>query len=161
MSKSSRDELALKLASVSPNHPLKSKDLKIAEGDDPSLSIVFDENEKIYLCAIKKGKDDVFYFPSLKDSWILPSRPTVTVDSGAVKFVVNGANVMRPGITKIDGHFASGDIVVVNEEKYGKAIAVGLAKMSESEMQSAKKGQAVETLHYVGDKFWDMLKEVP
>ena len=136
LSKSARDELLDNLKKIPNVAPIRSKDLKIAEGDDPSFAVIFDENDKIYLGSKKKNKDEKgspeIYFPLLKDAWILPSRPSITVDSGAVKFVVNGANIMRPGITKIEGDFASGDIVVVKEEKYGKAIAVGVDNQSQS-----------------------------
>jgi PUA domain protein len=163
MSKSSRDELGESLSKFPNVQPIKSKDLKIAEGDDPTISIIFDENEKIYLGS-KKKKDEKssgqIYFPLIKDNWILPSRPVVTVDSGAVKFVVSGANIMRPGITKIEGDFNVGDLVVVKEEKFGKVIAVGLAKGAKIDVEAAKKGVVIENLHYVGDKYWEMLKEI-
>ncbi|MDA4129955.1 MAG: RNA-binding protein [Thaumarchaeota archaeon] len=165
MSKSARDDLLENLKKLSNVAPIKSKDLKIAEGDDPSISIIFDEKDKIFLGSKKKNKDEkgseMVYFPLLKDEWILPSRPTVTVDSGAVKFVVNGANIMRPGITKFEGEFHPGDIVVVREEKYGKAIAVGEVTISRLEMEQTKKGAIVNNLHYAGDKFWEMLKGIP
>jgi PUA domain protein len=165
MSKTSRDELLESLKKLPNVAPIKSKDLKIAEGDDPSIAIVFDENDKIFLGMKRKHKDEKsgseVYFPLLKDEWILPSRPAITVDSGAVKFVVNGANIMRPGITKIEGEFGPGDIVVVREEKYGKAIAVGEAAVSKQEMEQTKKGAVINNLHYAGDKYWEMLKGIP
>jgi malignant T-cell-amplified sequence len=165
LSKSARDELLDNLKKIPNVAPIRSKDLKIAEGDDPSFAVIFDENDKIYLGSKKKNKDEKgspeIYFPLLKDAWILPSRPSITVDSGAVKFVVNGANIMRPGITKIEGDFASGDIVVVKEEKYGKAIAVGSTTISKQEMEETKKGAVINNLHYAGDKYWEMLKGIP
>ena len=163
MSKSSRDELGESLAKFPNVQPIKSKDLKIAEGDDPTISIIFDENEKIYLGS-KKRKDEKgsaqVYFPLIKDEWILLSRPIATVDSGAVKFVVSGANIMRPGITKFEGEFNAGDLIVVKEEKFGKVIAIGVAKGPRAEVEAAKKGVVIENLHYVGDKYWEMLKEI-
>jgi predicted RNA-binding protein (TIGR00451 family) len=168
MSKSSRDELFERLADLPKTRPLKSKDLKKAEGEDSSFFVVFDSKEKVYLGAIdgkkanqKGGGDSVKYFPTLRDEWILPACPIVTIDSGAIKFVVNGANIMRPGITKIEGQFAASAIVTVKEEKHGKAIAVGVANLSSEEMSQAQKGSVVENLHHVGDKFWEMLKEIP
>jgi PUA domain protein len=165
LSKSSRDALAENLSKIPGAPAVKSKDLKIAEGDDPMYEIIFDGEEKIYLgFKKKKNKEDIDsqseIFPLLKDMWLLPSRPTVVVDSGAIKFVVGGANIMRPGITKVEGEFSPGDIVIVKEEKFGKAIAVGRAKLSSPELIEAKKGAVVENLHYAGDKFWEMLKEV-
>ncbi|MGI0091639.1 MAG: PUA domain-containing protein [Nitrososphaerales archaeon] len=158
LSKSARDELAENLTKILGGHQIKSKDLKTAESDDPNFTIVFDEKEKIYL---GKKNDSCDYFPLLKDESILPSLPVVTVDSGAIKFVCNGANIMRPGISKIDGDFQGGGLLLVREQKYGKAIAIGRATTARLEMESATKGAVVTNLHYVGDKFWDMLKELP
>jgi len=144
---------------------MKSKDLKIAEGTDPLYQIIFDDKEKIYLgFRKKKSKEEIEeqseIFPLLADAWLLPSRPTVVVDSGAVKFVVGGANIMRPGITKTEGEFSVGDIVVVKEQKFGKAIAVGRSNLSRQQLEEAQKGAVVQNLHYAGDKFWEMLKEI-
>lgn len=155
LSKTARDELVGNLAKISGGHEIKPRELKIAESDDPEYAIVFDKEEKLYL-----GKKKDSYFPLLKDESILEGKPVVTVDSGAVKFVCNGANIMRPGIVKIDGEFGPGDILIVKEQKYSKPIAIGKAMMAREEMQSASKGPVVTNLHYVGDKFWDMLKEL-
>lgn len=165
LSKSSREALAENIAKIPGAPALRSKDLKIAEGDDPLFEIIFDSQPKIYLgFKKKKNKEEIGsdseIFPLLKDEWLLPSRPTITVDSGAIKFVVGGANIMRPGVTKTEGEFSAGEIVVVKEEKFGKAIAVGRANVNKKELEEAKKGAVVQNLHYAGDKFWEMLKEV-
>jgi PUA domain protein len=39
---------------------------------------------------------------------------------GAVKFVCNGAKIMRPGITKFDT-FKKDDIVIVKDQAMGRA----------------------------------------
>ena len=54
------------------------------------------------LKALKIGKT---YVPFLTDTIALGKFPRIIVDMGAVKFVCNGANVMRPGITKFSGEF--------------------------------------------------------
>lgn len=165
LSKSSREALSENLSKI-PNSPqMRSKDLKVAESDDPTSEIIFDESEKIFLGFKKKKSREAIdksseIFPLLRDSWLLPTRPVVTVDSGAIKFIVGGANVMRPGITKFEGDFHAGDYVVVKEEKFGKAIAVGRSNFSRPELEELKKGAVVQNVHYAGDKFWEMLKEV-
>ena len=156
LSKTARDELVESISKISGEHQFKSKELKAAEADDPNFVMVFDETEKIFLGK----KNESNYFPLLKDELILPKLPSVTVDSGAVKFICNGANVMRPGITKIDGEFNTNDLLVVKEEKYGKMIAVGTAIITSNEMRSTAKGPVITNLHYVGDKFWEMLKGI-
>ncbi|MDG6922378.1 MAG: hypothetical protein JRN67_03675 [Nitrososphaerota archaeon] len=156
LSKSARDEILQNLDSIK-GKPMKSHELKIAESDDPNYSIIFEENEKLYL---GKKQDSQAYFPLLRDEPILSTLPVISVDSGAVKFVCNGANIMRPGIVKVDGDFGAKDLVLVKEQKYGKAISVGRAMFPKTELEGATKGPVVSNLHYVGDKFWDMLKEL-
>ena len=151
-----RAEIVEKISRFAQGKPIKTKELKIAEDEQSSLAIIFDESEQIYLG--RKGKDE--YFPLLKDQFILQDLPQITVDSGAVKFVCNGANIMRPGIVKVDGNFPASSLVVVKEEKYGKQIAVGKSLLSNSEIQALNKGPVIENLHYVGDKYWDLLKQL-
>ena len=157
LSKTARDELIEILGSLLRGRQIKAHELKMAESDDPNFSIVFDSTQKLY---VGKKKDPPSYIPLLKDELLLKDPPVVTVDSGAVKFVCNGANIMRPGIVRIDGDFRADDLVLVKEQKYGKPIAIGRAILPRSEMESATKGAVVTNLHYVGDKFWDMLKEL-
>lgn len=82
-----------------------------------------------------------------------PSRRLVTVDAGAVEFVTNGADVMRPGIVEADPDIGTDDLVVVVEENHGKALAVGRALTDGADMQGGS-GKVVENLHYVGDELW-------
>jgi PUA domain protein len=78
---------------------------------------------------------------------------------GAVKFVCNGAKIMRPGITKFDT-FKKDDIVIVKDQKYEKTLAVGLA-LENSEISASKsKGYVIDNLHYISDKFWEVYKEI-
>lgn len=79
----------------------------------------------------------------------------ITVDSGAVRFVANGADIMRPGIVACDDGINAGDGVVIVDEKYGKMLAVGLALFSSDEIRAMDKGKVVKNLHYVGDAIWN------
>ncbi|MFB6171701.1 MAG: RNA-binding protein [Haloarculaceae archaeon] len=79
-----------------------------------------------------------------------PERRLVTVDAGAVSFVSDGANVMRPGIVDADEDIVPGDLVVIVEETHGKALAVGRAEVPGGEMPGDS-GMVVESIHHVGD----------
>ncbi len=81
----------------------------------------------------------------------------VTVDMGAVKHVLNGANIFAAGIVDADPNVREGDAVYVRDEKYKKALAVGIALMDASDMVSKKSGMAVKNLHYYGDKISKIL----
>ncbi|GAD51667.1 hypotheical conserved protein [Halarchaeum acidiphilum MH1-52-1] len=85
-----------------------------------------------------------------------PERGVVTVDAGAVSFVSDGADVMRPGITEADDSIDEGDLVVIAEETHGKALAVGRALVDGDEMVGDS-GKVVESLHHVGDELFDFV----
>ena len=82
-----------------------------------------------------------------------PERRVVTVDAGAVSFVSDGANVMRPGIVEADDAIAPGDLVCIAEETHGKVLAVGRADVVGAEMVGDS-GKVVESLHHVGDELY-------
>jgi len=92
--------------------------------------------------------------PSLKFEELINTFPRIVVDMGAVAHVANGAQIMRPGIREFKGDFAKGDFVLVVDERFGKAIAIGLAEMDSEKMKSLDKGRVVTNLHYVGDELW-------
>ena len=83
-----------------------------------------------------------------------PERGVVTVDAGAVGFVTDGADVMRPGIVDADEGIAAGDLVAVNEETHGKFLAVGRALVDGTEMLG-EEGRVVESVHHVGDDLYE------
>ncbi|QLG63743.1 RNA-binding protein [Halorarum salinum] len=83
-----------------------------------------------------------------------PERGVVTVDAGAISFVSDGADVMRPGITEADEGIAEGDLVVIAEETHGKALGIGRALVDGSEMVGDS-GKVVKSLHHVGDELYE------
>jgi len=101
--------------------------------------------------AIKTGD---LYLPFLTETEILKKFPYVMVDMGAVKFMCNGANVMRPGITSYT-EFEKENIVCIVEESQHKFLAVGKSCVSSTEMDSMSKGEVVKNMHYISDKFWE------
>ncbi|MEA2054267.1 MAG: PUA domain-containing protein [Candidatus Thermoplasmatota archaeon] len=88
-----------------------------------------------------------------------PEKRFVTVDRGAVKFVIGGANIMAPGIIDADESIRKGDIVWVRNEE-GTALALGYALMDGIDMVKANKGKAVESLHHIGDELWKLSVEL-
>ncbi len=82
-----------------------------------------------------------------------PEKHVVTVDAGAISFVSDGADVMRPGITEADPDIAPGDLVAIAEETHGKILAIGRAMAEGSEM-TGESGKVVESLHHVGDDLY-------
>ncbi len=84
--------------------------------------------------------------------------PKIVVDKGAIPFITRGATVMKPGIVAADDSIKKGDYVVIVDENHNKALAVGLALIDASEISKEKKGKAIKTIHYIGDKMWDFGK---
>jgi PUA-domain protein len=83
-----------------------------------------------------------------------PEKHVVTVDAGAISFVSDGADVMRPGITDADADITAGDLVAIAEETHGKVLAIGRA-LEDGEGMTGESGKVVESLHYVGDDFYE------
>jgi len=129
----------------------KSIQVRVLEIDKQARLLILTNFEAIEL--------DNLLMPSLKSNEILEKFPYVEVDQGAVPYICNGADVMRPGIIKW-GTFKKDDIVGVREINYKKFIAVGVALIDQSDMEGMKKGAAIKNLHYVGDKFWQAYKQV-
>ena len=129
----------------------KTKTLVMHEMDDNSNLIKGDN-----ITAIQIGDS---YIPFLSETELLEKFPKATVDTGAIKFVCNGANVMRPGIKKFT-EFQKDDIICVIEETHNKFLAVGKALVSSNEMQEMTKGEVVKNLHYISDKYWEAAKMI-
>jgi len=70
--------------------------------------------------ALKVKKD---FLPFLSQTEILVKFPNVMVDMGAVRFMCDGANVMRPGIKNFT-EFEKDQIVCVIEESQHRFLAV-------------------------------------
>ena len=82
-----------------------------------------------------------------------PMNDRVVVDEGAVKFIINGADVMRPGIVHADEGIKKGEFCHVVAEKKLTPLAIGIALVDGSEMVGGK-GKAVKNIHHLDDKIW-------
>ena len=109
---------------------------------DPLVLYVDDEEEEPFLTV--RGANE---FP--------PTKRIVTVDAGAIQFVSDGADVMRPGIVEADEDIAKGDLVVINEEGHGKHLAIGRALTDGADMLGDE-GRVVESIHHVGDDLYEL-----
>ena len=136
-----------------PNHVVpKIKTFKAYEVEQGRFIL---ESEDILAVQV----DQKIILPFLGLPRILESFPAVYVDMGAVKFVCNGAKVMRPGITKFD-HFTKEDIVIVKDQIHAKPLSVGIAMEDSDAAITKTKGYVIDNLHYVSDKFWEAYKEI-
>ncbi len=144
---------------------LRKSDIKELNEKIAAYGFNFSKNDKVELVddSVYYVNDKLFFFkindkiiPSLKI--ILEGKiilKNITVDMGAVKFVVSGADVMRPGIVNIDETISKGDVVAVIDEKNKKPLSIGESLFNAPEMKLMTSGKAVKNLHFVGDKHWN------
>ncbi len=114
-----------------------------------TLKVILVENEPLLLEF--NGRHYLTLFGLLK---FRPEKGKVTVDSGALPYIMNGADVMKPGIVYADEDIREGDFVYVTVEGKESPIAVGVAIVDGREMMG-EKGKAVKTIHHLKDDVWD------
>jgi PUA domain protein len=135
-------------------------DLDALFGAKAIVEVVESDVGEVYLIGGKpvlfKAGDKIL--PTLLFSEFTSRAPKIVVDMGAVPYVCKGADVMAPGIVRIEGEFSKGDLVLVVDMKFGKALALGESLMDTETAKATKKGPVVKTLHYVSDKIWDHIK---
>jgi len=83
----------------------------------------------------------------------IDAMPYAVVDDGAVKPLLNGADVMAPGI-KEHSSFRKGDVVAVWRLDKKTPLVVGEALMSSDEVDVKRKGKAIKNVHRAGDGIW-------
>lgn len=120
-----------------------------------SGDILYAVNNELKLWKSKDG-----YIPVL--TLLLNNRvelKTIVVDFGAIRYVANGADVMRPGITSIDPSIMKGDIVKIEEETKHRALAVGKALFDAADMELKDSGKVIKNIHTIQDPIWQFEKE--
>lgn len=133
---------------------IKAYTLTLTKKDN--LELLEEDNIKIILL---NGEPAFFYHqervvPLLKFLQTQELLKKITVDMGALKFILNGADIMRPGIVAVDEDIQKEEPVVIIDEKNKKPIAVGIALLNGTELMTLKTGKVIKTIHYVGDAFW-------
>ena len=134
--------------------------LEAVLGSKANVEVVEADVGEIYLVG---GKPLFFkvgekVLPTLFFSELSAHLPKIVVDMGAVPYVCKGADVMAPGIVRVEGEFSKGAIVMVVDVKHGKALALGESLLDSETARNTKKGAVVKTLHFVSDKTWDFAK---
>ena len=127
-------------------------------------SIIVCEDKDQQVKIIKINNQIAFFYysekliPTLKFLQKYPNLlKKVTVDMSAIKFVAGGADIMRPGIKKIDQDITKDQIVAIVDETHGTAICLGKALLDTQEMQSKQTGKSLKNVHFIGDKIWNLI----
>ncbi|GAB5030540.1 pseudouridine synthase and archaeosine transglycosylase domain-containing protein [Nannochloropsis oceanica] len=118
------------------------------------VQVVVLEGEPIFF-SLRDGQ----YFPTLRVLHQYPGfMSEVQVDKGAIRFVLGGANIMCPGLTskggKMEDELPEGTAVAIRAEGKEMELALGLTKMSTTDIREKNKGIAIELIHYVNDGLW-------
>ena len=128
---------------------LKANIQFVVENDDKSRSLIFN----------KQGEARFFlfgnqYLPSIQFIRENPliDLPIVKVDEGAVKHILNGADIFAQGIASINGSFDANSIVIVRNPQ-DAVLALGNSLKSSDELLKLK-GKVISNIHYLGDSIW-------
>jgi len=78
----------------------------------------------------------------------------ITVDMGAVKFVAEGADIMRPGVIAVDDGIKKDELISIVDQKNQKPLAVGQALFESHELRAQTSGKVIKNIHHVGDELW-------
>lgn len=121
--------------------------------------VVLVEDEISYIEI--NGNIDYFYYeekllPTLKNLLRENFLKKITVDMGAVKFIVSGADIMRPGVVEMEDGICKDDVVSVVDEKNGKVLAIGTTLFGTEDMNKLEAGKCIKNIHFVGDKVWQL-----
>jgi PUA domain protein len=151
--------MALKITKFLSNKDLRELSAQ-ANFDFKSFKIItigeIDGKIQVVLCD---GKALFFLY---KDKWIktlalADTLPNVYVDKGAIKFLIGGADVMRPGLKKLDT-FSKDDIVAVREDEHNTPLCIGIALFSSDDMMKLEKGKTIKNIHHTGDEIWKLTR---
>lgn len=144
----------LQLRSKEINEELTKYSFEISKKEQAELL------EKNNLKFILINKEPAFFWyaqqwiPTLKLLQKKELLKKITIDMGAIKFIVNGADVMRPGIVEIKEGIVQNDIIVIVDQNNKKPLAVGIALFNSEEMKTLSTGKVIKIIHYVGDEVW-------
>ena len=125
-----------------------------------SIEVVESEWTRIFLVNGRPllFKNENILLPTLFFTEAIGKLSKIIVDMGAVPYVCKGADVMAPGIVRIEGEFGKGELVVVVDVKHGKPLSLGESLLDSTTARTVKQGVVIKNLHYVSDRFWQLIK---
>ena len=161
---------------ISNSHPSLTDDIldELLPKKPPLVQYKIGPHLMLYCRQMDGGGDEPIFFQH-RDGPILPTLKfvhkypkleftSVTVDKGAIPFVLGGANIMCPGLTNEGGELPpdeeeepgldKGDGVVIYAEGKEFPLAVGFMIMSSKDIRKKNKGMGIEVSHFLGDGLW-------
>jgi PUA domain protein len=98
--------------------------------------------------------------PTLLFEEALRLLPKIVVNMGAVPHICNGADVMAPGVVRIEGGYKTNDYVFIVDERHNKPLALVIALTDSQTASKMQRGKIAKNIHYVGDNLWNQLKKL-
>lgn len=131
-------------------------------GAKPRIELVKTQEIKIFIFGKTPFLAGIrgHLFPTLLFEDIFPLLPKIVVDMGAIPHICNGADIMAPGVIKIDGEFGKDSFILIIDERYRKPIAIGEALLDSETMKATKRGRIVKNVHHVGDEVWSLMRKL-
>lgn len=130
-----------------------TKNPAVEAAETPTTTIYFINNKPLL------AKLNETLVPTLIFEKALLTLPKITVNMGAVPHICNGADLMAPGIVKIQGNFNQNDYAVIIDERHEKPLAIVTTLTDSKTTSNMKHGKTAKNLHYVGDTLWKHLKK--
>jgi len=131
---------------------LDAKKPRIETAETSNAKIVFIDGKPL----IASLRD--LMIPTLLFEKALKLLPKITVNMGAVPHICNGADLMAPGIVKIEANFNVSDLVLIVDEQHHKPLAIVTALVDSQTARTLQHGKVAKSIHYVGDSLWNQLK---
>lgn len=154
---------------------LRTKIIEIYPGLEPYMDEIFPRKSQLTLIKCEDRislyalHHEVLFFQNFENIYphlkLLHKYPDsflkIQADKGTIKPILSGANLMCPGLTSkgacYPDNIEAEKMVSVMIEGKEHAIAVGLTKLSSSDIKSINKGIGIENIHYIGDNLWNFV----
>ncbi len=114
----------------------RSAQVEILEPDEESKFVIIDGR-----FTFVSGGDGSGYLPFVGSAEAVGLFPSVTIDEGALKYIIKGADVMRPGISKYDDWGEPGSSSSSGRTRRGGRPAVGRTARDERGDGRAQEGE--------------------
>ena len=132
---------------------------------NPNKDIITEKNNILYkngnkFLIIKQNdidninKKSNLYLPHLNSVDENSKFKSVFIDKGAIPFIIKGADLMKPGITKFDEDIKKNDIIIIKDENHNKNLAIGHSLLSSKELKKQEKGKSIIIYHYFNDEYY-------
>jgi len=109
------------------------------------------KNKTTYLLPFLKNIDKNLKYFNKEFSYI-------KIDKGAIPYILNGADIMRPGITEVST-FNRGEPILIIEENHNKTLAIGIPLFDSTELKQKKAGKVIKNIHFYNDNYFKEKKD--